>query len=248
MISAPTQTTNRLPSLAVNMTPKTRWGIALLFPLVVGPVWCLAWNGHTGRLGTLAGLVLVGAILTAAVTDFRRHRIYNWTTYPAFLWAVGINIVVYATTYGSESFLPSFAPAGIVGPQYLGGVGLGECLAGAAVCFLITLFGYDLSGGGAGDVKIATVIGAVLGLHNGIFAIAYSYVIAAIAIIAWSTYTNGPLALLKAGIRAIGNRLGPLWPFPSTSDDAELLLKPVPLGPYFAIGTLLVLLELVPTT
>jgi len=108
--------------------------------------------------------------------------------------------------------------------------------------------GYDLSGGGAGDVKIATVIGAVLGLHSGIFAIAYSYVIAAIAILAWSTYTNGPLALLKAGIRTIGKVLGPLWPFPSTSDDAELLLTPVPLGPYFAIGTLLVLLELVPTT
>jgi len=115
------------------MTSAPRWGIALLFPLVAGPVWCLAWNGQAGRLGTLAGLVLVSALITAAVTDFRRHRIYNWTTYPAFLWAVGINIVAYAATYGSESFLPSFAPAGIVGPQYLGGVGLGECLAGAAV-------------------------------------------------------------------------------------------------------------------
>ena len=61
------------------------------------------------------------------------------------------------------------------------------------MCFLITLFGYDLSGGGAGDVKLAAVIGALLGVHDGVFAVAYSYVVAAIAIIAWSTYNNGPL-------------------------------------------------------
>src|SRR3954451_18232285 len=117
MISALTQNTNRLPSLAANMTSKTRWGLALLFPLVVGPIWCLAWSGHGGRLGTLTGLVLLGAIITSAITDYRRHRIYNWVTYSAFLWLIAINIVAFAATYSSESFLPSFAPAGIIGPH-----------------------------------------------------------------------------------------------------------------------------------
>jgi len=143
--------------------------------------------------------------------------------------------------------VPAFQTAPVVGPAALGGIGIGECLTGAAVCFLITLFGYDLSGGGAGDVKLATVIGALLGLHGGIFAVAYSYVIAAIAIIAWSTYKNGPLALLLAGLRSIGKFLGPNWPFKSTAEDQKLLLTPVPLGPYFLIGTLLVFFELVPT-
>src|SRR5215218_6868731 len=95
MISAPSQTSNRFCWPAVHMTHKSLWITALLFPLVAGPVWTLAWNGHAGRFGTLSGLVLVSAILTAAVTDVRGHRIYNWTTYPAFLWAFAINIVAF---------------------------------------------------------------------------------------------------------------------------------------------------------
>ncbi len=112
---------------------------------------------------------------------------------------------------------------------------------------MITLFGYDLSGGGAGDVKLAAAIGAIMGFHDGIFAVAYSYVFAGLAIVAWSTWKNGPLALVKAAVRTVGRALGPLWPFPSTADDQALLMKPVPLGPYFAIGTLLVLFRIVPT-
>ena len=129
----------------------------------------------------------------------------------------------------------------------MGGVGLKECLAGAASAFAVTLIGYHLSSGGAGDVKLAAVIGALLGFQQGIFAVAYSYVAAALAIIVWSAYSNGPLALVKAAGRTIGSWLGPFSPFATSSTDTALLLKPIPLGPYFAIGTLLVVMELVPT-
>jgi prepilin peptidase CpaA len=236
-----------LISPASNMTQKSRWAVALLFPLVVGPVWCLAWHAYGGRIGTLAGLVLLATLITSAITDFNRQRIYNWTTYSALLWALAINIVVTTAAGHDGSLLPSLEPASVVGPPMLGGVGIGECLAGAALCFVVTLFGYDLSGGGAGDVKLATVIGALLGVHAGIFAIAYSYVVAAVAIIAWTTWKFGPLALVRAGFQKLGRLLGRLWPFPNTSQDHEILMTPVPLGPYFAIGTLLVVLELVPT-
>jgi len=248
MVSEHAFTMNRLHVDFSKLSQKGRWNAALVFPLVVGPLWCLAWQGHSGRFGTLSGLVLVAAIVTAAITDYNRQRIYNWTTYTAFLWAIAINVVASLTVYGTGPFSLTLEPAQVVGPHFLGGIGIGECLAGAAVCFLATMFGYDLSGGGAGDVKIAVVIGALLGVHDGAFAIAYSYVVAAIVILAWSTYKNGPLALLKAGIRKIGRLLGPLWPFHLTEDDQKLLMTPVPLGPYFAIGTLLVLFGLVPTT
>ncbi len=229
------------------MTKKTLWLVSLLFPAVVGPIWCLAWHGNGGRVGTLAGLILLGVIIASAITDYRRHRIYNWATYSAFLWALAINVVASAASFHTEPLLPTFQPAAVVGPTWLGGVGLGEFVAGAGVCFLITLFGFDLSGGGAGDVKLATVIGGVLGLHAGIFAVAYSYAIAGVAIIAWSIWRHGPLALVKAAVRSLGRLLGPLWPFPSTSEDHALLMKPVPLGPFFAFGTLLILLGLVPS-
>jgi Flp pilus assembly protein protease CpaA len=221
-------------SLVVQAIQRHRWTTALLFPVVVGPVWCLAWAGHGGKLGTLSGLVLLAMLVTSAITDLRGHRIYNFITYSAFLSAVVINIAT--STIQSENVLVA-----------LGGVGISQSLGGAAICFLITFFGYDLSGGGAGDVKLAAAIGALLGIEHGVFAVAYSYVVAGIAIIIWTAWTNGPLSLLKAGSRAIGGFLGPLWPFAVTEKDKALLTKPIPLGPYFAIGTLLVVLELVPT-
>lgn len=246
MLSQQTVTLNRLDAFFTNVSQKSRWNAAVLFPLVAGPIWCLAFQGHGGRFGTFSGLVLFATVITAAITDYNRQRIYNWTTYTAFLWAIIINVVASLSAYGDGSFSFSLEPAQIVGPEYLGGIGIGQCLAGAAVCFLITMFGYDLSGGGAGDVKIAVVIGAFLGVNDGAFAIAYSYLAAAIVIVAWSSYKNGPFALIKAGFRKVGRFLGIMWFFQMTDDDQELLMTPVPLGPYFAIGTLLVLLNLVP--
>lgn len=247
MLSEQTVTMNRLDAFFSNLSQKSRWNAALVFPLVVGPLWCLAWQGYGGRFGTLSGLVLFATVITAAITDYNRQRIYNWTTYTAFLWAIAINVVASLAAYGTGPFTFSLEPAEVVGPNFLGGIGIGQCLAGAAVCFLGTMFGYDLSGGGAGDVKIAAVIGAFLGVCDGAFAIAYSYLVAAIVIIVWSTYKNGPLALIKAGLRKIGRFLGIMWFFQVTDDDQQLLMTPVPLGPYFAIGTLLVLSGLVPT-
>lgn len=224
------------------------WRAALALPLVVGPVWCVAWAATPidHWLGTLAGMVLLAVLGTCAVTDVRSHKIYNWATYSAFLWAVLINLTTSALSSGESVLNQAYQRATIVGPQVLGGVGLGQCLAGAALCFLITLLGYHLSARGAGDVKLATVIGALLGVYDGIFAVAYSYIVAAVAIIIWSTWVNGPLALVTAMGRSFGALLGPLWPFPPRPSDSRLLLRPIPLGPYFAIGTLLVVMELVP--
>jgi Flp pilus assembly protein protease CpaA len=181
-------------------------------------------------------LSLLALITTSAITDFRGHKIYNWATYPAILWAMAINIVAPQVDSATSYYSPVF-----------GEVGIGACLGGAALCFLITFFGYDLSGGGAGDVKLATAIGAFLGIEHGVFAVAYSYAVAGVCIMAWTAWANGPLALVKAASRSIGTLFGPLWPFPVTAQDKSLLTRPIPLGPYFAIGTLLVVLELVPT-
>jgi Flp pilus assembly protein protease CpaA len=228
-------------------TKRAYWTAALALPLIVGPVWCLAWSGQTHRLGTLSGLVLLAVLGVSAATDLRGKKIYNWATYSACLWAVAINVVATFLSSGEGTRLIEFQRAVVVGPSLLGGVGLAQCLIGAAICFVVTLVAYDLSGGGAGDVKLAAAIGALVGVHQGIFAVAYAYVIAAVAIIVWSVWSRGPLALVKAFGRTIGTKLGPLWPFPPSATDSALLLKPVPLGPFFAIGTLLVVLEIVPS-
>jgi prepilin peptidase CpaA len=222
------------------------WISALALPLLCGPLWCRAFSQSAGFIGTLAGFVLVAALAISAITDICRHRIYNWVTYSAFLWAVLINLTATLLATGETTLVRAYQQATTFSPDLLGGIGLTACLAGAAICFVVTLFGYRMSGGGAGDVKLAAVIGALLGPHYGVYAVAYSYIIAAIAILCWSARVNGPLVLLRAGLRGVGNLLGPLWPFPPTATDTALLMQPIPLGPYFAIGTLLVVLELVP--
>jgi prepilin peptidase CpaA len=247
MISFQTATADCGECTMASMTSKQKcWAAALALPLVAGPIWCLAWSWQDHWLGTVAGLVLLAVLGTCTITDAQSHRIFNWATYSAFMWALVINLVASGWPNGGEILTPISSRAAIVGPEILGGVGIGQSLAGAALCFLITLFGYHLSGRGAGDVKLAAVIGALLGVNHGVFAVAYSYIVAAVAIIAWSTWVNGPLAIVKACVRTIGNLFGPLWPFPPSSSDTALLVRAIPLGPYFAIGTLLVVLELVP--
>jgi Flp pilus assembly protein protease CpaA len=247
MDSARTFPAGSLIRLAAMMTSKSLWIVALLFPALLGPLWCFAWRGQIGWLGSLAGFVLFATLIASAITDFNYNRIYNWATYSAFVWAIAINIVATASARFDEITPPSTESANVIGLHSLGGIGIGRCFAGAAVCFIITLFAYDLSARGAADVKLAAVIGAFLGFYGGVFAIAYSYIIAAIFIIAWSTWKNGPFALAKAGFRKVGGLFGRFWPFPLTAEDQKLLTTHIPLGPSFAIGTLLVALQVLPT-
>jgi Flp pilus assembly protein protease CpaA len=239
-------TTHGVNTIAMNLTKRNCWYAALAFPLVLGPVWCLIGSYQNHWLGTLSGLVLLSVLTVCAITDARGRRIYNWVTYTAFLWALVINGLASIWHTGSPETTSQSLSAMTDGPAFLGAVGIGQSLGGAALCFIITLAGYHMSGRGAGDVKLATVIGALLGVNHGVFAVAYSYIVAAVAIILWSVWTIGPLAVAKAFVRTIGTWLGPLWPFPPTASDAEFMLRPIPLGPFFAIGTLLVVLELVP--
>jgi Flp pilus assembly protein protease CpaA len=233
-------------STALYTTQKTRWAAALVLPLVVGLVWCLAWQWSDSWLGSLAGFVLLAVLTTSAITDVHGRRIYNWATYSAVLWALSINVAASLLSSAGEGSTFELHRIVTIGPPWLGGVGLSQSAAGAALCFAITLAGYHLSGRGAGDVKLAAAIGALLGIE-GIYAVAYSYMVAAVAIVVWSIYCHGPLALVKAAGRTIGSLLGPIWPFPPATADKAFLTQPIPLGPYFAIGTLLVVLELVPS-
>ncbi len=225
---------------------QNRWLAAAVFPLIFGPLWILAQSIRHGQLSTFAGFILIAALVTGAVTDVKYRRIYNWTTYTAFLWAIAINVVAISSSFEATPVF-DFEAAAVLDPAWLGGIGISQCLAGAAICFAITLVGYDLSGGGAGDVKIAAVIGALLGVHQGFYAVIYSYIIAAVAIVCWAMWKHGPFGLLKAMSRTLGAKLGPLWPFAPSDADAQILLTPVPLGPFFAIGTMLVALEVIPT-
>ncbi len=124
---------------------------------------------------------------------------------------------------------------------WLGAVGLGHSLAGAAVCFVIMFFVYQLAGGsGAADVKLATALGALNGVEEGIAILICTYIVAAIAMLSWTIWTVGPMHLAGALGRRIGAFLLPFRVAPPTAEQEELLHRKVPLALFFTLGTVLV--------
>ena len=219
------------PSLPAFTAPskKTLWLCAIATPAVLGPLWCVTMRGLPTPLASFSGLVLLLLLAASSVTDLSKRKIFNWATYSAAAWAIAIN---------------SSSSLGIDLPQ-LGAVGLQSSLLGFAGCFAIMLFAYVLARGGAGDVKLAAAIGALVGLEQGVLAIAISYIFAGTAILAWSIWTQGAWNLVVALGRFFGSLVLPLWIQPPTKTDRVLLSKPIPLAGFFAAGTLIVVLGLV---
>ena len=79
-------------------------------------------------------------VLTAAVTDLRWRRIPNWLTLPAL-------------------------PLGLIA-QAVYGDGFVQGLLGALGGFAALFVLFAVGGGGAGDVKLFTVVGSFVGFHN----------------------------------------------------------------------------------
>ena len=205
------------------------WVAAIAAPVVLGIVAAIAASSSAGA--TWIGLVASAAALTAVYVDGRWQRLPNWLTYTTAVWGLGLN-----------------ALADVAGPttSWIGGVGLGGSLAGLLVLFVAMLVMFTLSGGGAGDVKFAAAVGALLGLNAGATALIYAFIIAGVWVLGVALIKLGPIALFKLAVRPIV-RLAfrgwiPLWLAPADSQHEELALKaPVALGPFFAAGMLLVM-------
>lgn len=211
------------------------WLAAAVIPLGLAPV---AW-GLQNRLElslplySWTGLLLMLSVGVITYTDIRSYRIPNWVTYPAFCWGLAINALA-STPLGQP-----YAAA-------LGAVGLGQALLGAVVLFVVMLIVLSFTGGGAGDVKLAAAIGALLGLGRGVDAVAYAMALAGVGMIVIGLFRYGPLRLLDSAVRPIAWRLLPVWIDAPQEEHYRLIRCPVPLGPFFAAGVVVVLLDLGP--
>ncbi len=126
----------------------------------------------------------------------------------------------------------------------LGAIGLQQSLLGGIGCFVLMLVAYTLARGGAGDVKLAAAIGALIGFESGMLAIALSYILAGAVIAIWSIWSRGPWKLAMALGRLVGSAILPQWISCPNENDQSLLNTPVPLAGFFAVGTLIVVLEI----
>jgi prepilin peptidase CpaA len=179
---------------------------------------------------TLAGFVLVSAATAAAVTDLLWHRIPNWITYTAACW--GIMLSTCFTISESET-----------GHSRVASIGAGSSFGGGVALFLVAWLIFSITRSGAGDVKLAAAIGTLLGPAEGMDALLYTFAIAGFAILGWSILRFGPVVIVATLARSTGNFLIPRLIGPPSERQRTLLAVPVPLAPFFAVGSIWALVD-----
>jgi prepilin peptidase CpaA len=117
----------------------------------------------------LATVLLLGLLTVASVTDLLRHKIYNWTTYTGILAALGLSAVgwlLLAVTSVDQRRL-----------EALGWQPVSESVKGLLACGAIMLVCFVMFHIGGGDVKLMAMVGAFLGLENGLTAMLLTFVL-----------------------------------------------------------------------
>ncbi len=205
------------------------WSCALGLPLLICAV-CLSLETPSKWWQSASGLLLLILMMTVTVTDLLWHKIPNWATYPAAIWGLVLNAS--ATIAGTERM-----------DRVLGAVGVGESLTGMVVLLCAMLIIYSFSATGAGDVKLAAVLGAYLGLGPAVDALLVTFIAAGGFALLRAIWQLGPLQIAEAAFRSIASGLLPEWILPPRPEHLAFLRKPMPLGPFFAIGVVCVLLD-----
>lgn len=173
-------------------------------------------------------VTLLIALLIASATDITCRKIYNWTTYPLVI--VGLACSAGVSLFGQLA----------IDSLWLGRIGILQSLLGMVGCGLVTLFAYMASRGGAGDVKLAAGIGALLGAESGIMVIAVAYILAAVFVLLEAALERSVGQLASGLLSAVLSRFSSLYSPPSREQD-DVLCKTVPLAGFFALATFFVL-------
>lgn len=171
----------------------------------------------------LATVLLVGLLAVASATDVWRHKIYNGTTYPGIVAALGLNALGWL-----------LAGAGVADArtlESLGWIGVGRSVLGLAACGGVLLLCFVLFKVGGGDVKMMAMLGAFLGPEQGIEAMLWTFVLGACAALIVLIWRVGPWRLAVGTLRHLAwmLRLGGWTPL--SADQRAQLQPPLFLAP-----------------
>jgi len=120
----------------------------------------------------IATLLCVAFVIVASVTDVRSRKIYNATTYPGIATALALNAAGSIWAYATDSEL-----AELPHHDVMGWIGIGESLVGFVACGFLMLVCFVFFGVGGGDVKLLAMVGAFLGLHQGVEALLWTFIL-----------------------------------------------------------------------
>ena len=131
---------------------RVRWAILVLLPVAMAVA-----ASRFDLLQAMAVSLLVGALLIITATDMLRFRVPNAVTYPATVAALAAAVLM---------------PNGSIGDALV------AALLGGGLFFVLAIV--TRGGIGLGDVKLAVLIGAALGLQIAYQALLYGVVAAAV--------------------------------------------------------------------
>ncbi|MCA9132891.1 MAG: prepilin peptidase [Planctomycetales bacterium] len=191
--------------------------------------WAWGWTLAGDRFLSASDILLIGLLALTTLSDLREHKIFNRTTYPTIAWAALFSVGVSGLRLSGHT------------ATWLGELGVAEFLVGSLGSGLLMLVPYSLARGGAGDVKLAVAMGAVLGLERTVCSLGCGYLLAAVWIVL-SALPGGRWQVLWPGLaRGAFSFLWPQHVASPTSGQRRELARPFPLAGCFAAGTLLVL-------
>ncbi len=248
-----TQTTGTPPRVGSMPRRRIRWLMIAGSTLLLAPVWAASWAMFADQtfVMSIAGFLLIQLLVVAACSDLRLRRIPNWITYTTILAGLAVNLVGTLDLRVESGFPVRDSWTLLAGDFHLitdsapfafwGTIGIRRSLTGAVVCFAAMLLVYRLSGAGAGDVKLATAIGCLVGGENGLKILVACHIIAGATMVAVLIWNAGPWRSMALLARAIRCLLFPLPVLPPASTPVRCLSLPVPLAVFFGIGALVVL-------
>ena len=225
-----TQVCVQTPHKELSKSRQVAWQVSLTLPLALLLVFVTSGFEPIAVWQTYSGITLLAIVITAATTDLCWCKIPNWLTYPAFGWAIAVNA------------LTTFIAPDLESP--LGTVGLTGALVGSFIPFCFMLVIFSLTGGGAGDVKLIAAMGAWIGLSRVIDLILFSFIFAGMFALVRAVWVYGPVEIVWLLYRKIGSWLLPVWIQPPTDSQSAFMKQKMPLGPSFALGALMVLMQL----
>lgn len=218
---------------------RIRFVLSFVLPFALAPLWLACWSylPRIGWFSTVGGFDLLLVLIAATVMDLRAMTIPNWITYPAII-SAGVTNAVWSMGLIGDPMMDERWPLSASGS--LGAIGLTESLVGLVACFCALFWNYAIARRGAGDVKLASVIGAWLGIKCGISAIVFSLLLAASVVLTVALWKFGVVPIVvhlfqKLVRGTVGSGYG-------NSDIETWLRRPTPMAPALAGGTILVFL------
>lgn len=157
--------------------------------------------------------LLLTLLFIASITDIRSRKIYNWTTYPGLAAALAINLLV--------ALLPEDLVSRWQG--WVGWIGWQESLKGLAASGALMLVCFVFFGIGGGDVKLMAMMGAFMGLEQGLEVLLWTFILGACLGLTVLIWRVGALSLIRLALRQFLAWLR--WGTPALSDEERKQLK-----------------------